>query len=59
VVLIASIVLVSALSCQQIEGSCSFITYNFNNSLQPDDTVEDIYEGLIASGPSFAQVAGP
>jgi hypothetical protein len=28
---------------QQIEGSCSFISYNFNNSLQPDDEVEHIY----------------
>jgi hypothetical protein len=28
----------SALFCQQIEGSC-----NFNNSLKPDDTVEYIY----------------
>jgi hypothetical protein len=30
------------LFCQQIESSCSFISYNFNNILQPDDMVEHI-----------------
>jgi hypothetical protein len=59
VVLIAGIVHLSALFCQQIEGSCSSISYNFNNSLQPDDAVGHIYRGAIAIGPSFAQVAGP
>jgi hypothetical protein len=49
----------SALFCQQIEGSCSFISYNFNNSLQPDDAAEYIYRSAIALGLSFAQVAGP
>jgi hypothetical protein len=55
----AGITHISALSCQQIEGSFSFISYNFNNSLQPDDAVEHIYRGATALGPSFAQVAGP
>jgi hypothetical protein len=33
----------SALFCQQIESFGCFISYNFNNSLQSDDTVEHIY----------------
>jgi hypothetical protein len=41
------------LFCQQIEGSCNFISYNFNNSLQSDDAVEHIYRGGIAPGPIF------
>jgi hypothetical protein len=41
------------LFCQKIEGSCSFISYNFSNSLQPDDAVEHIYRGAIAPGPVF------
>jgi hypothetical protein len=43
----------SALFCQEIESSCSFISYNFNNSLQPDDVVKFIYRGAIAPGPVF------
>jgi hypothetical protein len=41
------------LFCQQIESSGSFISHNFNNSLQPDDAVEHIYRGVIAPGPIF------
>jgi hypothetical protein len=41
------------LFCQQIESSCSFISHNFNNSLQPDDVVEQIYSGAIAPRPVF------
>jgi hypothetical protein len=55
----AAIAHLSAFFCQQIERSCSFISYNFNNSLQPDDVVEHIFWGVIALGLSFAQVAGP
>jgi hypothetical protein len=43
----------SALCYQQIEDSCSFIGYNFNNSLLPDDALEFIYWGAIALGPVF------
>jgi hypothetical protein len=46
-------VYVSVLFCQQIEGSCSFISYNFNNSLQPDDTVKHIYRSAISPEPVF------
>jgi hypothetical protein len=42
-VLIDGIAHLSTLFCQQIESSCGFISYNFNNSLQPDDVVEHIY----------------
>jgi hypothetical protein len=59
VVLIVGILHHSALLCQQIEGSCSFISYNFSDSLKPDDAVEDIFRGAIAPGASFVQVAGP
>jgi hypothetical protein len=39
------------LFCQQIEGSCSLISNNFNNSLQPDDAVEYIYRGVVTPRP--------
>jgi hypothetical protein len=39
------------LFCQQIESSYSFISYNFNNSLQPDDVVEHIYIYRDATAP--------
>jgi hypothetical protein len=45
--------ILSALFCPQIESSCSFISYNVNNSLQPDDVVEHIYRGAIAPGHIF------
>jgi hypothetical protein len=53
VILVDGIAHFSALFCQQIESSCSFISYNFNNSLQPDDVVEHIYRGAIALGLIF------
>jgi hypothetical protein len=59
VVLIDGIAHLSALLFQQIESSCSLISYNFNNSLQSDDAVEHICRGAIAPRLSSAQVAGP
>jgi hypothetical protein len=41
------------LFCQQIKSCCGFTSYNFNNSLQPDDAIEHIYWGTIAPGPVF------
>jgi hypothetical protein len=49
--LIDSIAHLSALFYQKIEGSGSFISYNFDSSLQPDDVVEHVYRVTVAPGP--------
>jgi hypothetical protein len=43
--LIDDVAHLSALFCQVIESSSGFVSYNFNNSLQPDDAVKLYIQG--------------
>jgi hypothetical protein len=52
-VLLDGIAHFSAFFCQQIESSGRFTSYNFNNSLQPDDVVLRICRVSITPGPIF------